>query len=110
MGFVIYNTTHLLIKGISQASNNSILALNAIKNTIQHGLYHCCLLLLRNLLAVDSCSMQNEIQSQCIVNLRLATLEAKNIVEKCSSDTYKAEGLGVNVDDQEGHNVTTHAE
>ena len=32
------------------------------------------------------------------------------IVEKRTSDTYKMEGLGVNVDDQEGHNVTTHVE
>ena len=32
------------------------------------------------------------------------------IVEKSTSDTYKMEGLGVNVDDQEGHQATTHVE
>ena len=33
-----------------------------------------------------------------------------NIVKKRTSKTFKMEGLGVNVDDQEGHNVTTHVE
>ena len=32
------------------------------------------------------------------------------ILEKRTSDIFKMEGLGVNVDDQEGHNETTYVE
>ena len=31
-------------------------------------------------------------------------------IGKRTSDTYKMEGLGVNINDQEGHNITIHVE